>query len=163
MIGLIRFYLLSNVMSLLALIMGAVLSGSTIIEYGKQPLDINLVEQVSTHQIQQASEENQPQKELPFLNQKESPFLEWKATWYDYKLWGKWYSKYNDTCALRIKQRWGHYKVCVKWTDRCVVCRLNDYWPAEYTNKVIDLSSHAFKQLSPLSRWVIEVLIYKID
>jgi hypothetical protein len=140
-------------MSLLALIMWAVLSGNTIIEYGKQPLDINLVEQVSTQQSVQASEENQPQEELPFL--------EWKWTWYDYKLWGKWYSKYNDTCALRIKDRWWHYKVCAG--DKCVVCRHNDYWPAEYTNKVIDLSSHAFKQLAPLSKWVIEVLIYKID
>lgn len=155
MIGLIRFYPLNNVMSLLALIMWAVISGSTIIEYGKQPLDINLVGQVSTQQSVQASEENQPQEELVFL--------EWKWTWYDYKLWGKWYSKYNDTCAMRVKPRWWHYKVCVKGTDRCVVCRLNDRWPAEYTNKVIDLSSHAFKQLAPLSKWVIEVLIYKID
>jgi hypothetical protein len=54
-------------MSFLALIMGAVLSGNTIIEYGKQPLDINLVEQVSTQQVQQLSEENQPQRELVFL------------------------------------------------------------------------------------------------
>lgn len=140
-------------MSLLALIMWAVISGSTIIEYGKQPLDINLVERHTTQQNQQASEENQPQEELVFL--------EWSATRYDYRLWGKWYSKYNDTCALRIKERWWHYKVCAG--DKCVVCRHNDYWPAEYTNKVIDLSSHAFKQLAPLSRWVIEVLIYKID
>ena len=140
-------------MSLLALIMWAVMSGHTVIEYGKQPLDINLVAQHTTQQIIQSSEENQPQEELPFLK--------WKATRYDYQLWGKWYSKYNDTCALRIKDRWWHYKVCAG--DKCVVCRLNDYWPAEYTNKVIDLSSHAFKQLAPLSRWVIEVLIYKID
>ena len=34
-------------MSFLALILGAVLSGSTVIEYGKQPLDEGLVEQVS--------------------------------------------------------------------------------------------------------------------
>jgi hypothetical protein len=153
MIGLIRFYLLNNVMSFLALLMWAIITGNTVIEYGKQPLDINMVEQVSTQQIQQSPEENQPQKELPFLV--------WKATWYDYKLWGKWYSKYNDTCALRIKQRWGHYKVCSG--DKCVVCRHNDWWPQEYTNKVIDLSSHAFKQLAPLSRWVIEVQIYKLD
>lgn len=38
-------------MSFLALIMWAVISGNTIIEYGKQPLDINLVEQVSTQTI----------------------------------------------------------------------------------------------------------------
>lgn len=39
-------------MSLLALIMWAVISGSTIVEYGKQPLDYGLVEQVSTQTIQ---------------------------------------------------------------------------------------------------------------
>ena len=39
-------------MSLLALILGAVLSGSTVIEYGKQPLDEGLVEQVSIQHIQ---------------------------------------------------------------------------------------------------------------
>lgn len=92
----------------------------------------------------------------------ETPFLEWKATRYDYKLSWKWYSKYNDTCALRIKERGWHYKVCVKGTDRCVVCRHNDRWPKEETWKIIDLSSHAFKQLAPLSRWVIEVEIYKV-
>ena len=45
-------YLLSKIMSLLALILGAVLSGSTVIEYGKQPLDEGLVEQVSIQHIQ---------------------------------------------------------------------------------------------------------------
>jgi hypothetical protein len=40
-------------MSLLALILGAVMSGSTVIEYGKQPLDEELVGQVSTQQIEQ--------------------------------------------------------------------------------------------------------------
>ena len=39
-------------MSLLALILGAVLSGSTVIEYGKQPLDMPYVAQVSTSSIQ---------------------------------------------------------------------------------------------------------------
>jgi rare lipoprotein A (peptidoglycan hydrolase) len=44
-----------------------------------------------------------------------------------------------------------------------VECYHNDYWPAEYTNKVIDLSSYAFKQLAPLSRWVVDVQIYILD
>lgn len=38
-------------MSLLALIMWAVLSGGTVVEYGKQPLDQGLTELVSTEQI----------------------------------------------------------------------------------------------------------------
>lgn len=39
-------------MSLLAILMWAVMSGSTVVEYGKQPLDTELVAQVSTAQIQ---------------------------------------------------------------------------------------------------------------
>jgi hypothetical protein len=128
-------------MSFLALIMWAVITGSTVIQYWNQPLDIDLVEQVSTPQGK--------------------PLLEWKATRYDYKLGNEWRSKNHDTCALRIRERYGKYKVCV-W-DKCITCYHNDYWPAEYTNKVIDLSSHAFKQLAPLSRWVIEVKIYKVN
>lgn len=38
-------------MDFLALILGAVLSGNTIVEYGKQPLDLPLVEQHSTETI----------------------------------------------------------------------------------------------------------------
>ena len=72
-------------MSLLALIMWAVITGSTVLHYGDRPLDTNLVEQV------------------PIEEQK--PFLEWKATRYDYKLKGNRWSKTHDTCALRIHQR----------------------------------------------------------
>ena len=129
---------------LLALIMWAVITGTTVIEYGRQPLDAGLVEQVSI--------------------QEEQLLLEWKATRYDYKLNWVRYSKTHNTCALRIKERYKHYKVCAKSTWKCVICRHNDYWPAEYTNKVIDLSSHAFKELwIPLSRWVADVEIYLED
>lgn len=47
-----RIYLSEINMSLLALIMWAVLSGSTVIEYGKQPLDMSYAAQVSTSSIQ---------------------------------------------------------------------------------------------------------------
>jgi hypothetical protein len=129
-------------MSLLALIMGWVFSGWMMV-YWNQPLDSDLVQQPTV--------------------QEQSPFLEWKATRYDYQLNGNRWSKTHDTCALRIHQRYWQYKVCIKWTDKCIVCKHNDYWPAEYTNKIIDLSSHAFKQLAPLSRWVVDVQIYKLD
>ena len=136
------FYSLIYVMSFLAAILWCFLSGTTVLVCPNPPLDYDMVVQTTTQQ--------------------EQPFLKWKATRYNYKLNGKWYSKYNDTCALRIKERGWHYKVCIKWTDRCVVCRQNDYGPKEETWKIIDLSSHAFKQLAPLSRWVIEVEIYKV-
>lgn len=90
----------------------------------------------------------------------EQPFLEGKATWYDYKLGNTWWSKSHDTCALRVLPKYWHYKVCA-W-DKCVECRHNDRWPARQ-DRVIDLSSHAFKQLAPLSKWVVQVKIYKLD
>lgn len=129
-------------MSLLALILGAVLSGSTIVEYGKQPLDEGLVEQVSTQQIEQ-------------------PLFEWRASWYDYSLNINWVKKVrtkdHSVCALRIYERYKHYRVCAG--DKCIVCKQTDYGPARQ-DRVIDLSSYAFKQLAPLTRWVVRVKIY---
>lgn len=93
----------------------------------------------------------------------EQPLFEWTATWYDYKLWWKRRSKNHSTCALRIYERYKTYKVCSKMTWKCIECYHNDYWPSR-TDRVIDLSSYAFKQLwIPLSRWVAEVGIYLIE
>lgn len=93
----------------------------------------------------------------------EQPLFEWTATWYDYKLWWKRRSKNHSTCALRIYERYKTYKVCSKDTWKCIECYHNDYWPSR-TDRVIDLSSYAFKQLwIPLSRWVAEVEIYLIE
>lgn len=131
-------------MSFLALILWCVFSGGLMVECPNPPLDYGLVGQIST--------------------EVEQPLLKWKASRYDYRLWWKWWSKNHSTCALRIKDRYKNYKVCAKSTGKCVVCYHNDYWPAEYTNKVIDLSSYAFKQLGiPLSRWVAEVEIYLVE
>lgn len=107
-----------------------------------KPLDYDLnyspVEQVSTEQIEQ-------------------PLYEWRASWYDYKLWGNWWSKGHDTCALRIHERYQTYKVCSE--DKCITCYHNDYWPAR-EDRVIDLSSHAFKQLAPLNMGLVYVKVY---
>lgn len=132
-------------MSFLALVLGCVFSGNTLLACPNPPLDQWMI---GTPAIEERVEQL---------------FLEGSASRYDYKLNGKWWSKSHSTCALRIKERYWHYKVCVSGTDKCVVCFQNDYWPAEYTNKVIDLSSYAFKQLAPLSRWVVDVQIYKLD
>lgn len=86
----------------------------------------------------------------------------WKATRYDYQY--KWVrvTKTKSTCALRITQRYAHYIVKNVDTWKYVVCTQTDYWPKEYTNKVIDLSSYAFKQIWSLRRWVINVSIGKL-
>ena len=93
----------------------------------------------------------------------EQPIFEWTATRYDYSLNWKQRSKNHDTCALRIYERHKYYKVCAKATWKCVKCFHNDFWPARQ-DRVVDLSSHAFKQLwIPLSRWIAEVEVYLIE
>lgn len=89
----------------------------------------------------------------------EQPYLEGKASWYDYKINGKRWTKTHDTCAMRDKEhRYQTFKVCAG--DKCVECKLNDYWPARQ-DRVIDLSSHAFRQLAPLSKGLVYVKVFK--
>lgn len=90
----------------------------------------------------------------------EQPLYEWRASWYDYKLWWQWRSKEHDTCALKIHERYQTYKVCAD--DKCITCYHNDYWPAR-EDRVIDLSSHAFRQLAPLSKGLVYVKVYLED
>lgn len=115
-----------------------VMLGITVAKPLDYDFDYSPVEQVSTEQIEQ-------------------PLYEWRASWYDYKLWGNWWSKGHDTCALRIRERYQTYKVCSE--DKCITCYHNDYWPAR-EDRVIDLSSHAFKQLAPLNRGLVYVKVY---
>lgn len=128
-------------MTLLALIMGWFLSW-WLIQYWNQPLDIDTMEQVSTKEVEQ-------------------PLYEWIASRYDYSLNINWvereWSKDHDTCALRIYERYQTYKVCTE--DKCITCYHNDYWPTR-EDRVIDLSSHAFRQLAPLKKGLIYVRIY---
>ena len=132
-------------MSLLALIMWAIMTGSTVIQYGNQPLDMGLVEQSTTPHIEQ-------------------PLYEWWASWYDYTLNINWvekeWSKSHDTCALRIYERYHTYKVCSD--DKCITCYQNDFWPARQ-DRVIDLSSHAFRQLAPLKKGLVYVKVYLVE
>ena len=118
-----------------------IMLGTTVIKPLDYDFDYSPVEQVSTQQIEQ-------------------PLYEWRASWYDYKLWWQWWSKWHDTCALRIYERYQTYKVCSD--DKCITCYHNDYWPAR-EDRVIDLSSHAFKQLAPLRNWLVYVRVYLIE
>lgn len=95
------------------------------------------------------------------------PILTGTASWYDYTLNINWvekeWSKNHSTCAMRDKEhRYQMFRVCAKATGKCIDCKLNDYWPARQ-DRVIDLSSYAFRQLwVPLSRGLTEVEIYSI-
>ncbi len=92
------------------------------------------------------------------------------ASWYDYSLVGDsqqctedimpCYSQINDTCASREYPR--KTKLKVTYNGASVICRVNDYGPAEETERAIDLSSHAFKTLAPLSVGLINVTIEEI-
>lgn len=96
-----------------------------------------------------------------------TPLYVWTASWYDYTLNINWVdkvrSKDHNTCALRIYERYQTFLVCSKSTGKCVECYHNDYGPKR-EDRVIDLSSHAFKELwVPLSRWLTEVEVYLVE
>ena len=88
-----------------------------------------------------------------------------KASWYDYDLNRKnqkcrtddCYSMFNDTCASRDYPRGATLLVRAVESGRIVSCRVNDW--VENPDVVLDLSSHAFKQLTPLSVGILEVEI----
>lgn len=87
-----------------------------------------------------------------------------KASWYDYSLKGfPDYSKTNLTAASTYYPRGTKVEVCS--SDKCVIVRINDYGPAKavHPDRVIDLSSAAFKELAPLSKGVLEVTTRKVD
>lgn len=93
--------------------------------------------------------------------QQNNLLYEGTASWYDYSLningVQKERSKSHDTCALRIYERYQTYKVCTD--EKCITCYHNDFWPKR-EDRVIDLSSHAFKQLAPLKKGLIHVRVY---
>lgn len=94
--------------------------------------------------------------------QAETTIMTGKATWYDYDLKDMpGFSKTHSTCALRIIKRYQKYKVCNSSGD-CIVCLHNDYWPKAYTEKIIDLSSYAFRKLAPLRKGVIYVTVEEV-
>ena len=103
------------------------------------------------------------------------------ASWYDYSLdhedqqcrgfYGPCYSQINDTCASRKYPKGTMLKVSYKKGN--VICRVNDYGPKKCEDwteieqilmgpckeRILDLSSHAFEQLSPLGPGLITVKI----
>jgi len=86
----------------------------------------------------------------------------WIASWYNYDLKNNpWRSKKHDTCAFHDhhKDYW-MYRICNLDNWKCVSCFNNDFMRNH--KRVVDLSSHAFKQIWSLKRWLINVSIEKI-
>jgi rare lipoprotein A len=63
------------------------------------------------------------------------------------------------TCASRTFPRGSYLEVKNMYNGRTVVCRVNDYGPEAWTNRVIDLSRGSFRQVDDLGRGTIPVEI----
>lgn len=95
------------------------------------------------------------------------------ASWYDYSLHldppldGSNWSKSHASAASREFPRGTMLNVCQAIVEpnsepKCVIVKINDFGPAAYTGRGIDLSSYAFKQLAPLSQGLIQVTIKEL-
>lgn len=87
-----------------------------------------------------------------------------KASYYDYVLDSGWSSKGHLVCAARDWPRKTTLRVINTANGKETTCVVTDFGPAKavHPDRIIDLSSHAFSQLSPLSRGVIEVAVEEI-
>ena len=85
------------------------------------------------------------------------------ASWYDYQLDGIWWSKEYNTAASKDYPQKTQLKVTNVENNKSIIVFVNDYGPEEWTNRQIDLSSHAFQQLAPLSIGLIKVIIEPIQ
>jgi hypothetical protein len=61
------------------------------------------------------------------------------------------------TCASRTFPRGTYLLVKNLYNSRTVVCRVNDYGPEAWTNRIIDLSRGSFRELDNLGRGTIPV------
>jgi len=84
-----------------------------------------------------------------------------KASWYDYSLNGEIYSLTHNTAASRNFKQKTRLTVTNLDNNKSVNVVVNDYGPdmSVYPNRIIDLSSHAFKQIADLNKGIIKVKI----
>jgi hypothetical protein len=61
------------------------------------------------------------------------------------------------TCASRTFPRGSYLHVTNMYNKRTVICRVNDYGPEAWTNRIIDLSRGSFSQVDNLGRGTIPV------
>lgn len=69
------------------------------------------------------------------------------------------YSMFNLTCASRDFDRGTMLKVTNLDNRKEVICRVNDYGPELSTGRILDLSSHAFSQISELKLGLVNIKI----
>ena len=87
------------------------------------------------------------------------------ASYYDYVLPSGWSSKGHFVCATRDFIRHSYVKVINIDTGQEVICKVTDYGPDEsiHPDRIIDLSSTAFKTLAPLKLGVINVKVKQLN
>lgn len=100
-----------------------------------------------------------------------TPRIEYKhqirgvASYYDYILDNGWSSKGHFVCATRDFERYSYVKVTNIDTGQEVICKVTDYGPDEsiHPDRIIDLSSTAFKTLAPLKLGLVDVRVEQLN
>lgn len=88
-----------------------------------------------------------------------------KASFYDYVLDSGWSSKGHLVCAVRDWPRKTKLLVTNTLNGKEVTCTVTDFGPnkAIHPDRIIDLSSHAFSQISDLKLGIINVTVQQVD
>jgi rare lipoprotein A len=89
-----------------------------------------------------------------------APPLTTIASWYDYEINGKPWSRKNATCASRDFPRETRLLITNVANEKRIVCRVNDY--IMHPERGIDLSSYAFSKIASLGRGLITVRIERM-
>lgn len=84
--------------------------------------------------------------------------VEGAASWYTYTLPSGWSSVGHYVCAARDFARGKRIKITDQRTGKSVVCLVTDHGPDKkiHPDRVVDLSSTAFKVLAPLKVGIIK-------
>lgn len=98
------------------------------------------------------------QEEVKFQNKQSGD-----ASWYDYTLPSGWSSVGHKVCAARDYPRGAVLRVYSPGRGS-VDCQVTDYGPDAkvHPERIVDLSSTAFAKLSPLSKGVIKIQVWRI-
>ena len=114
--------------------------------------------------VKKSSEVSDPIQQLPVEQIVSNKVMNGRASYYDYKLDGIWWSLNYSTCAVRDFERYSTLRVTNLDNGKTIDCYVNDYGPMNCEDRIkngldteetcleriIDLSSYAFSQLSPL-------------
>jgi len=104
---------------------------------------------------------NSPVYEPAKVNFIHKEIITGKASWYDYSLNGIVWSKDHHTAASRDLKRYSKARVTNLANNKSTIVFINDYGPdaSVYPDRIIDLSSHAFNEISDTNLGIIDVKI----